>query len=153
MPLREVLGGPRLVLLPPASGSALAYIGLSRELDPALSVLGFHAPGLGAVPPRTVPGFVRKLSTWVQRLPDDGPVVLAGWSFGGILAYELGVVLERLGRPPGGGGTARQLGSPARRGERPGARSARGAQVGGPSPRWAAPHGPARAVPDGRRDN
>ncbi|MGW1204586.1 non-ribosomal peptide synthetase [Streptomyces cyaneofuscatus] len=100
VPLGGAPGAPRLVLLPPASGLALAYLALSEELGPALDVQGLDAPGFGATPPRTVPDFVAGLLPAVERLTEGGPVVLAGWSFGGVLAYELGVALSARGRGP-----------------------------------------------------
>jgi amino acid adenylation domain-containing protein len=100
VPLADVPGAPRLVLLPPASGLALAYLSLGRELAPALDVQGLDAPGFGATPPRTVPDFVAELLPAVERLTAQRPVVLAGWSFGGVLAYELGVALSVRGIRP-----------------------------------------------------
>ena len=102
VPLAPAPGAPRLVLLPPAAGSALAYVPLSRALSPALSVYGLNAPGLRdrQIPPRTVAGFVEALLPDVEPLAGDGPLVLGGWSFGGVLAYELGVVLEARGVAP-----------------------------------------------------
>ncbi|MGW0532085.1 non-ribosomal peptide synthetase [Streptomyces sp. NPDC003032] len=100
VPLAGASDAPKLLLLPPASGSALAYVSLSRELASAFSVLGFNAPGLVGTPPRTVPGFVAELLPSVERLAAEEPVVLAGWSFGGILAYELGVALGLRGIQP-----------------------------------------------------
>ncbi|GAA2139288.1 hypothetical protein GCM10009760_21340 [Kitasatospora kazusensis] len=101
VPLTRVAAdGPRLLLLPAASGSALAYAPLARELAPGLAVLGANAPGLGGNPPRTVPEFVAELLPTVERLAAEGPLVLAGWSFGGVLAYELGTALSARGLPP-----------------------------------------------------
>lgn len=100
VPLAGVPGAPRLLLLPPASGLALPYVPLGRELAPTLSVLGLNAPGFAGTPPRTVPDFVAGLLPTVERVAADGPVVLAGWSFGGVLAYELGVALGARGLPP-----------------------------------------------------
>ncbi|GCB52707.1 non-ribosomal peptide synthetase [Streptomyces sp. NL15-2K] len=100
VPLASVPGAPRLILLPPASGLALAYLALGRDLAPALDVQGLDAPGFGETPPRTVPDFVAELIPAVERLTASGPAVLAGWSFGGILAYELGVALSVRGSRP-----------------------------------------------------
>lgn len=100
VPLAGATGAPTVLLLPPASGSALAYVPLARELAPEFRVLGFNAPGLGATPPRTVAEFVAGLLPSVERRAAQGPVVLAGWSFGGVLAYELGVALARRGLRP-----------------------------------------------------
>ncbi|GAA0448518.1 hypothetical protein Aca07nite_72580 [Actinoplanes capillaceus] len=100
VPLASLPGAPRLVLLPPASGLALAYLGLSRLLAPEFDVQGVNAPGFGQHPPRTVPEFVAALTPVVAGLAAEQPVVLAGWSFGGTLAYEIGVALSAQGRPP-----------------------------------------------------
>ncbi|WP_018544612.1 non-ribosomal peptide synthetase [Streptomyces sp. LaPpAH-108] len=100
IPLAGVPNAPKLILLPPASGSALPYVPLSQELAPTFSVLGFNAPGFGGIPPQTVPDFVAKLLPAVEQAAAEGPVVLAGWSFGGVLAYELGMALSMHGVEP-----------------------------------------------------
>ncbi|MFD8725750.1 amino acid adenylation domain-containing protein [Streptomyces sp. NPDC059629] len=100
VPLAGAVGAPKLLLLPPASGSALPYLPLGRELAPAFDVMGCNAPGFAGTPPRTVPDFVAELLPTVAREVAEGPCVLAGWSFGGVLAYELGVALSLRGIRP-----------------------------------------------------
>ena len=102
VPLAPVPGAPILLLVHPAAGSVLPYVPLSRHIGHAASVYGIDAPGFGSseAPPRTVAGFVERLLPGVESLAGSEHVVLAGWSFGGVLAYELGVALCRKGKDP-----------------------------------------------------
>jgi amino acid adenylation domain-containing protein len=102
VPLAPAAGAPHLVLAPPVSGSVLPYVPLSQAIGPELSVYGIEAPGLDGSrpPPRTVTEFVAAMVPAVESLDSDRPLVLAGWSFGGVLAYEMSVALAERGMVP-----------------------------------------------------
>ncbi|MFF2134891.1 amino acid adenylation domain-containing protein [Streptomyces sp. NPDC058193] len=83
----------RLVLFPPVGGGASCYSGLVRELAGDIDV---HVVGLDTPLPRSDEGHgslaalsrrcLRELPA--RTLTDGVPLVLAGWSFGGALAFE-----------------------------------------------------------------
>jgi pyochelin synthetase len=87
----------RLVLFPPVGGGVSCYAGLIRALpgDVDVHVVGFDGPlaapeaaGSGPAVPLD-----RLAAACLRRLPADAlagpaPLVFAGWSFGGALAFE-----------------------------------------------------------------
>lgn len=88
-----------LVLLPPQVGSAWAYAGLARQLDQAITVLAFEAPGLqgDGAPSEDIEALARDCAERLRAAQPRGPYRLAGWSFGGLLAFELARQLEAAG--------------------------------------------------------
>ncbi|MFE0642942.1 amino acid adenylation domain-containing protein [Streptomyces sp. NPDC058877] len=83
----------RLVLFPPVGGGVSCYAELVRELvgDIDVHVVGLDAPlEEGADGGDALPGLARRcLAELIGRVRSDAvPLVFAGWSFGGALAYE-----------------------------------------------------------------
>ncbi|CAM3363662.1 amino acid adenylation domain-containing protein [Pseudomonas floridensis] len=73
-------------------------------LDAYFPVLGLHLPGdfpiyglpgvaLGQPQPRTLEGLATRLVARIRTVQAHGPYRLAGWSFGGVLAYEVATQL------------------------------------------------------------
>ncbi|MFI8962666.1 amino acid adenylation domain-containing protein [Streptomyces sp. NPDC053493] len=95
---------PRLILLHPSGGELFCYIPLVRALREGIGVAGFAADPLdAAVPPgeamtATAARIARALTA--AELPES--YCLAGWSYGGVLAFEVARQLERETgqRPP-----------------------------------------------------
>jgi thioesterase domain-containing protein len=91
VPLRPGSGPARLVLLPPSGGALFCYTPLVRALRDDIDVIGFAAdPGdrdldlherLGIVADRVLAS--------LARVADPGSCLLAGWSHGGVLAFEM----------------------------------------------------------------
>ncbi|SOD85369.1 non-ribosomal peptide synthetase [Streptomyces sp. Ag109_G2-15] len=82
----------RLVLFPPVGGGVSCYAGLIRELpgDIDVHVAGFDAPVARSGPAVSLTGLARGC---LRELPAEvlsgaEPLVFAGWSFGGALAFE-----------------------------------------------------------------
>lgn len=102
VPLRRGAQGssrPALFLVPPISGSPLCYLGLSRLLPGDGPVLGIPAPGLDgeqAVMDR-VEDLADYYSHMITRQQPNGPYLLAGWSAGGVIAYETARQLTAAG--------------------------------------------------------
>ncbi|MEV7601395.1 amino acid adenylation domain-containing protein [Kitasatospora sp. NPDC089797] len=92
--LRPADGEP-LWLFPPVGGSALGYLALAGALDRRLAVSGLDC----AEPVGT--GVEELAAAAVERIRQDhpdGPLHLAGWSFGAVLAFEAAGRLRAEGR-------------------------------------------------------
>ncbi|MEV8516969.1 thioesterase domain-containing protein [Dactylosporangium sp. NPDC051484] len=92
-------GQPPLFLVPAVSGSPYAYLGLRTLLPADQPAVSFEGPGLsGSAPPS---GSVEQLAahylTAIRRRWPHGPYLLAGWSFGGTVAFEMAHQLTAAG--------------------------------------------------------
>lgn len=93
--------GPLLVLFHPVGGSVRCYGGLVRTWPGP--VHGFQSPLLYAGPgggPAELEALAADYRAEVDRLDPAGPMVLGGWSMGGVLAHEVGRQLAAEGRCP-----------------------------------------------------
>ncbi len=87
---------PQLVLLHPAGGELFCYAPLIRALRPQVEVAGFAAePADASEPPKQGMEIVaeRLVRAMTEYGPRDG-FALAGWSYGGVLAFEMARRLE-----------------------------------------------------------
>jgi amino acid adenylation domain-containing protein len=95
----EVPAAPALICVHPISGTAGCYAALARHMS-AYSVVGVESAGLatGATPPESVPALAEcHLAAMRTVYPDDNPLLLAGWSMGGLVAYEMAQRLAAAG--------------------------------------------------------
>jgi phthiocerol/phenolphthiocerol synthesis type-I polyketide synthase D len=77
----------------PGGGDTGVYAQLTQLLDPAVPVYGFdRLEGVSAVEDR-----VRRYLPELRAVQPQGPYRLAGWSFGGFLAFEMAQQLRRAG--------------------------------------------------------
>lgn len=94
---------PPLFAIHPAGGIAWNYRSLARALAPARTVYGLQSPALD--PHRPLPASIEALAAdyaaTVQALHPAGPVHLAGWSVGGIIAHAMARHLREQGRDVG----------------------------------------------------
>ncbi|MEU6552180.1 beta-ketoacyl synthase N-terminal-like domain-containing protein [Streptomyces sp. NPDC046915] len=82
-----------LFLFHPGGGDTVVYTQLTRLLDPDIPVYGFdRIDGVPAVEER-----VRQYLPELRAVQPHGPYRLAGWSFGGSLAFEAAQQLRRAG--------------------------------------------------------
>ncbi|MDH5325117.1 MAG: amino acid adenylation domain-containing protein [Gammaproteobacteria bacterium] len=90
--------GNPMFLVHPAGGQVLCY----RQLGGGLSrpVYAFQAPGMDGVnqPLSDIRAMARIYVEQLVRIQETGPVLLGGWSSGGLIAYEMAVQLLALGR-------------------------------------------------------
>ena len=90
-----------LLLLHGADGAAMFYRDFAARLSTNRTIFGFESPLLSD-PDFEIPETVEKLAeTYVElllRLQPSGPFLLAGYSFGGIAAYEMVARLEAAGQ-------------------------------------------------------
>jgi len=89
VPLR--IGGARrpLILAHEPSGEALSYGPLSSHLDGDLPIYGLQADRSDLQAQVTNEMLAERYLSEVRRLQPHGPYRLAGWSAGGLLAYEM----------------------------------------------------------------
>lgn len=92
-----------LFLIHPAGGIAWGYRHLARMIAPARRVWGVQHPALDlAVPlPDSLGALARDYALRIAKAVAAGPVHLAGWSVGGILAQSVALELAELGRQAG----------------------------------------------------
>jgi thioesterase domain-containing protein len=111
-----------LFLLHPVGGTVFTYQALARMLDPGLPVYGVRARGLepGEAHAGSIEAMAALYLEAVRTRQPSGPYLLAGHSFGGIVAYEMAQQLLARGErveqlvlmdSPGPGQMPVQLGS------------------------------------------
>lgn len=93
-------GAGRVICVHPAGGTAFCYLSLAKALPESLGVYGVQSPGVnpGEEFLPTVEAMAEAYLGQVAHLL-DGPVVLTGLSYGGLVAYEMGRRLARAGHP------------------------------------------------------
>ncbi|WP_437819707.1 amino acid adenylation domain-containing protein [Sorangium sp. So ce1078] len=93
---------PPLFLVHAAGGGVDMYRELAFRLGGRRRVYGLRAPGLSAEGGRpaaeTVEGIVAPYRALIEQVCPTAPLLLAGWSLGGVLAFELARQLARAGR-------------------------------------------------------
>lgn len=89
-----------LFAIPGAGGAALGFVHLARHLGPDQPVVVIEAEGLHCHgrPERTVVERARHAVARIQALQPDGSIVVTGYSFGGLVAYEIGQQFADIGR-------------------------------------------------------
>ncbi|MGW5271528.1 non-ribosomal peptide synthetase [Streptomyces sp. NPDC004044] len=97
-------GPAQVILLHPSGGELFCYIPLARALSEDIGVTGFAAdPRDASAPPREA--MEATAARIAQSLIETGlpePCCLAGWSYGGVLAFEVARQIEQKtgDRPP-----------------------------------------------------
>ena len=99
LPLRSTGKLPPLFCVHPGGGLSWGYAGLLRHLRPEVPVYGVQAHGL--LQPDRMPASVEEMAVRyveeIRTVCPEGPYHLLGWSFGGIVAYEMAVLLQDRG--------------------------------------------------------
>jgi thioesterase domain-containing protein len=102
----------------PAGGDVLCFVPLARWLGADQPCYGLRSHGLeaGEEPLRTIEEMASRYVAEVRKAQPVGPYLLAGWSFGGLAAFEMAQQLIAAGEdvallaivdtPPGFAGTA-----------------------------------------------
>ena len=93
---------PPLFFAHPASGDVFCYAPFLKYLGPEQPVYGFRAPGLNGGP---MPGTIQELAahyvTELRAAQPNGPWYLAGYSAGGVIAYEMAQQIVAQGEKVG----------------------------------------------------
>jgi thioesterase domain-containing protein/acyl carrier protein len=100
VPLARVGGtGTPLFLIHPQGGVVCCYAAMARELGKDRDVYGIEAVGLNTDedPLELLEDMVERYLVELRRVQPSGPYALAGWSYGGNVAYALALRLEDEG--------------------------------------------------------
>ncbi|HVT61265.1 MAG TPA: amino acid adenylation domain-containing protein [Thermoanaerobaculia bacterium] len=91
VPIQPAGGRPPLFCVHPTGGDVLCYQPLARLLGQEQPLYGLQAQGLaaGQAPLATVPEMAACYLSALRTVRAHGPYALAGWSFGGVVAYEM----------------------------------------------------------------
>jgi thioesterase domain-containing protein len=100
VPFRTAGQRPALYCLHSASGSAYSYLPLVPLLAADQPLYGLEAPGFEDPAERPLATVAELAERYLPAIPTDQPSCLLGWSFGGVIAFELALRLASLGRPP-----------------------------------------------------
>jgi thioesterase domain-containing protein len=99
---RDPGGGPPLFLVPPTAGNPFPYLPLVDELA-GHTVYGLQAAGYDSdeEPLVTLPDIATRYVREIRSVLPEGPYRIAGWSFGGSVAFEMARQLEEAGADVG----------------------------------------------------
>ncbi|MEU3859275.1 amino acid adenylation domain-containing protein [Streptomyces sp. NPDC028722] len=91
---------PPLFCMHPSSGMSWSYAGLLHHLDPETPLYGLQAPSVAgdSALPETIEELAADYLRRIRTVQPRGPYRLLGWSFGGLVAHEIAVRLEREGQ-------------------------------------------------------
>ncbi|MBN1991918.1 MAG: amino acid adenylation domain-containing protein [Anaerolineae bacterium] len=100
VPIQPTGRRPPFFCIHPMGGNVLCYAGLARHLEPDQPFYGLQAVGLdGAQSPLpTIEEMAAHYIDVIRTVQPDGPYQLGGWSFGGIIAFEMAQQLTRQGQ-------------------------------------------------------
>ncbi len=100
--LTESCTGPPLFLIHAIGGTVSAYAPLGQELTDTFTVYGLESPVLsGGAVPTSLADLVSDYTQRIRAVQPAGPYRLAGWSMGGVVAFEIAWQLEQAGADVG----------------------------------------------------
>ncbi|MFD7665031.1 amino acid adenylation domain-containing protein [Streptomyces sp. NPDC059788] len=99
VPIRPEGGRPPLFVVHPMGGNVLCYVAFARHLpdDQPLHALQAAGADPGTTPLRTVEELAESYIAAMRRVQPHGPYTVAGWSFGGFVAFEIARRLRAAG--------------------------------------------------------
>jgi amino acid adenylation domain-containing protein len=99
VPLQTFGERPPLFMVHPAGGHVICYRGMAVSLAPDQPVYGLQPRGLedGMEPIDSLPEMAAYYVEAVRRFRPRGPYRLGGWSFGGVVAWEMARQLRAAG--------------------------------------------------------
>ncbi|MEU1994414.1 amino acid adenylation domain-containing protein [Nocardia gamkensis] len=99
LPLRPAGSAAPLFCVHPVSGISWSYAGLAAYLDPERPLYGLQTPVLASdeTMPASIEEWARRYIRLIRSQQPAGPYHLLGWSFGGVIAHEMAVQLQREG--------------------------------------------------------
>ncbi|BCO84393.1 hypothetical protein MINTM011_27280 [Mycobacterium paraintracellulare] len=94
--LKQGAGGVPLFCVHPAGGVSWPYQVLGNHLD--CPIIGIQqVPRNGDGGPRSIRAMAQTYADRIQHAYPEGPYNLLGWSFGGVVAHEVAIELQRRG--------------------------------------------------------
>ena len=98
--LRGGAGRPPLVCVHPAGGTSLGFQLLAKHLPPEITALGLESLTLRnpAASPMSIPEMAQSYVKVVEERQPQGPYWICGWSFGGLVAWEMARQWQDAGR-------------------------------------------------------
>jgi acyl carrier protein len=102
LPLRPRGSAAPLFCVHPVSGISWSYAGLAAYLDPDRPIYGLQTPVLATegVMPGSIEEWADRYLELIRSEQPTGPYHLLGWSFGGVIAHEIAVQLQRAAGHP-----------------------------------------------------
>ena len=103
IPIQPQGSKPRLFCIHPDHGLVLFYHELAKQLGPQQPVFGLQAAGLteSQLPEIKIETMAARYLQEIQVLQPEGPYFLAGYSLGGVIAYEMARQLHTQGQTVG----------------------------------------------------
>jgi thioesterase domain-containing protein/acyl carrier protein len=100
VPLQPQGSKPPIFLVHGWGGDVFVFLELARLLPPDQPIYGIQAVGLDGRSARhiTIEEMATHYIKEIVSFQPDGPIYLAGFSMGGVIAYEIAQQLHRLGR-------------------------------------------------------
>jgi amino acid adenylation domain-containing protein len=100
MPLQRGSSHRPLFFVHPGGGTVLSYLELARNLDPQQTVYGLESLDLDEAQRlhTKVEDMAAHYIQVMQTVQPDGPYQIGGWSFGGLVAFEIGQQLRAQGQ-------------------------------------------------------
>ncbi|HVS00369.1 MAG TPA: amino acid adenylation domain-containing protein, partial [Thermoanaerobaculia bacterium] len=89
--------GRPLFLIHPVGGGVFAYVELAKKLGAERPVYGLQAVAEGNGHPATMEDLAARYLARVREVQAEGPWLLAGWSSGAVMAYEMARQIESSG--------------------------------------------------------
>uniref|UniRef100_UPI00068B255B non-ribosomal peptide synthetase n=1 Tax=Lysobacter antibioticus TaxID=84531 RepID=UPI00068B255B len=99
LPIRTQGSLPPLFCLHPAGGLGWWYSGLARHIDPQRPIYALQGRALadGASLPERLEDVAEDCLAQIRAVQPEGPYHLLGWSYGGVLAFEIAQRLQQAG--------------------------------------------------------
>ncbi|MFI9826032.1 thioesterase domain-containing protein, partial [Streptomyces sp. NPDC052013] len=99
LPLRSQGSQPPLFCMHPASGLSWCYAGLMKHIPADYPLYGLQTPRITKpdYAPQNIQEMADEYISHMRSVQSVGPYHIVGWSFGGALAYEIAVELQRQG--------------------------------------------------------
>jgi amino acid adenylation domain-containing protein len=98
VPIRASGSRPPLFCVHGIGGHTLPFLDLANHLGREQPVYGLQAKTTRKGEKRTIPGMASEYVDELERFQPDGPYYLAGFSFGGFVAYEMARQLVNKGK-------------------------------------------------------